>query len=536
MIKGLYNLVTKFLQAAKEKRFKQSLQIFYELSKKHRRQLMTDFHFVTEQAKFRSHPYIDNLKRTTQGLHALLNKDQKYSYSILYVVESGHNLQSSLESALDQAAELLIGYHKDETGFLARIQQQYPSKVRLFPFTTWTELAAQSTSTHLFLLQEGDEMRPDLLYRYEQMLRLIDDPQTVLHGRPLLQEAKKEIHLPYEFTPFELYGVLIPRHMAGNLPFSSYSLTLALDLQSAKFIFVDVPLYHSQGHSSSGELTFQDYIKSKGLDWTVEPGRIRPSLKSTPQIHVVIPFKDQIALTLQAVRSIQKSKGVQVFITAVDNNSSTSTQELKNLGCEVMRIEEPFNYSRLNNLAVKNSIYRDRTDLIFFMNNDAELDEEALLEMSRWAYQPNLGLIGCRLHFPHGTIQHGGVKRIQGYEEDISWVHNDWNIPYEDAGLAKQLHVADAVTCAAALIRRTLFEEVGGFDEILYPIAYSDTHLALKLKLKGYLSFYTPFATGIHHESLTRSSRSIEDFERSKFLHEVALEFLCTSNYFKIYK
>ena len=64
------------------------------------------------------------------------------------------------------------------------------------------------------------------------------------------------------------------------------------------------------------------------------------------------------------------------------------------------------------------------------------------------------------------------------------------------------------------------FLSVGGFDELLYPIAYSDTHLAHKLAMRGLKSLYTPYAAGLHHESLSRQAGLLEDFDRSIFLHE----------------
>ena len=290
-INGLYNLLKKFFQAAREGCLKQSLQIFAQLAKKHRRKLMIDFHFLTEQAKFRSHPHMDHLKKTTRGLHALMAQDKKYSFSILTLVEKGDllSLRSALISALEQVSpffEVLIGYAREEAlPFLSQFQKKHSEKIQLFPVASWTELASHATGTHLFLLKEHDEIRPDLLYRYEQMLRLLDDPQVVLHGRPILaEESKREIHLPFEFEPFELYGLLVPRHMAASLS------PLELDLQGARFFYVDVPLINSPRSMTRGmpQGEFSAYVKAKGLDWKIEPA-FSPSCHSLLKNHAEYP-------------------------------------------------------------------------------------------------------------------------------------------------------------------------------------------------------------------------------------------------------
>jgi GT2 family glycosyltransferase len=83
------------------------------------------------------------------------------------------------------------------------------------------------------------------------------------------------------------------------------------------------------------------------------------------------------------------------------------------------------------------------------------------------------------------------------------------------------LHIVDAVTAACALVKRSLFIEVGGFDELCYPIAYSDTNLAVKIANKGFKNFYTPYARGVHHESVSRKLESLEDVESSRWLHNL---------------
>lgn len=516
MKKGLSRFLTHVYQGLTQGLGKYYWSSFKRLLIQHRRRFLRDFYFETTQLKYTEHPV-----SMVKGLHQLLAQDKRFFFTIL--IETGDPLQPEYRKMLESA------YNQTAPNYEVVVKGQ------------------AILGTHILLVSKHDWLRPDLLFRYEQVLRLQTEEKTVLscHAVTLdkqdcipdgsLTPQNRSLHLPYEFEPFELFGVLVPKALYEP-SLTGYELYLALDLKGAKFLTVPLPLiaerkYLAPKKTAQGLESFNHYIKAKKLEWHIEPGmvpetfRAIPALNKIPSVQVIIPFKDQKALTLQAARSILASQGVLVEVTAVDNGSQdpTLSRELQALGCKVLFVPEPFNYSRLNNLAAK----RSTAELILFMNNDVELEPEALLEMCRWVYQPSLGLVGCRLHFPHGPLQHAGVKidQEEGFRSDMNWIHRDWNLPLGQSRFGRLLHIDDAVTAAAALIQRSHFELVGGFDETFYPIPYSDTNLALKLRQNGLYSFYTPYAKGTHHESVSRKAGCREDFDRSLFLHHQFLLF-----------
>jgi O-antigen biosynthesis protein len=270
----------------------------------------------------------------------------------------------------------------------------------------------------------------------------------------------------------------------------------------------------------------QDYADSKGLAWkigeTAFPSayRAEPALDRIPRVQIIIPFRDHKELTLAAVESLRGQSGVEIAITAVDNNSADASiaVSLKQMGVEVIPVREPFNYSRLNNLALAQS-GQSTPELVLFMNNDVVLEPGALLEMSRWALQPGAGMVGCLLSYPDGSIQHAGVyvdpMPVRGY---IAWSHRG-QLAHKDVPAPHHAVLAvDAVTAACAMVKRSRFLKAGGFDEVYYPIAYSDTDLCARLAKLNYINLYTPFARGIHHESKSRGYGVLEDYEGSAWL------------------
>ncbi len=534
-------------------------------------------------------PIIKKLHTNVSGWHKLLPPDSRFTYSILIPVykPKPNYLKTALESALQQTAphfEVLVGFdglQPNEVYAVVNSLKKYPH-LKSFQLdrekeggnisATTNYLAKKAQGNYLVLMDHDDWIRPDLLFRYEQTLRLLPHPENIVlycneykideKDRPLNRsglEKPNQPYFPYVFVNIICHCLMIPKpywDKVGGLCIEcngaqDYDIALRLDLAGAKLYNVPFYLYAWRSHdqSTAKNINQKDYsvqaplkalsryFKAKNLDWKVEHGicsgsyRALPQITKTPTVHVIIPYKDLKKYTLKTVLSVLAQKDVTLKITAIDNQSTDASiaKELEALGVEVLTIHEPFNYSRLNNLGVKNSRWSPSCEYILFLNNDVELDPGAIYEMCRWIEQPKIGMVGCRLSFPNGLLQHGGIEiHNKGPSNKINWVNTNKLRPKESIGMANFLGVTDAVTAACCLMKRSVFFEVGGFDEIWYPVAYSDTNLATKLKARGLWCFYTPYATGIHHESISRDLQNIEDVEISSWLHENYVKYQLT--------
>ncbi len=525
---------------------------------------------------------IKKLKETAQGLYSLLPPmppSEGFSYSILLPVRSLQPLyfKKSLESVLNQSPpflEVLIGLKEEEAKAIEKILSVLPEqerkKITLFflpphqPLSAWVNaLAREATQAFLFVMGEKDWIRPDLLFRYEQTLRLFPHPHRVVlfcnHNRlnakdyfiPFSESHQPDaLHFPFFFQQISEKGLLIPTSLwrkEGGLDLTFQGaeclhLLLQLDRAGATFQHVPFCLYSLRALTSQEEESpenclkaLQNYTDAKQLGWRWYLGYQPHTMRAVPPlcqghcIQVIIPYKDQKELTLRCVHRLLQQKEVDLILTAVDNRSEDPSiaEDLRVLGAEVIEVNEPFNYSRLNNLAVKQTRIAAHCDCLLFLNNDVELEPRALSEMLRWIDQPPVGLVGCRLHYPDGRLQHGGVQRSVQMDEQreqvMRWEHREKFYPFEQMEKTKQLGFVDAVTAACALIKREVFLKIGGFDEVWYPIGYSDTHLAVKLQAMGLKCFYTPYAVGTHHESVSRKTSS-EDYENSAWLHHLIAE------------
>lgn len=490
MIGSTLRFLKLFKEGYRRGQLKQYFSIFKRLFIQHRRQFYRDFYFETNELLLPDASRFENSRKLVAGLHEVLSADKKITFSI--VIDG--NSEKTLQSAHNQTAP-------------------YYEIVKDNPI-----------GSHILFLREGDFIRLDFLYRYEQILRLVNDPNLVLFI------GKETLHYPYEFELKYLPALLIPAHFYNEVKdLDPFAMPLKLDALGAKFLAVDSNIFETTYDPKYPEPLpyFKKYGEWKNLDWIFEKGltptsvKATPPLIETPHIQVIIPFKDQKELTLKAVNSVLKSKGVSFEITCVDNRSQDLSigEALKSKNVNVIRVDEPFNYSRLNNLAASTS----QSELICFMNNDAEIDETALLEMARWALLPHIGLVGSRLNYPSGTLQHGGIKLDPdtGYKKRMNWIHVELNKTDKDLNKGKTLYIADGVTAAFSLVRRSLFNRVHGFDEKCFPVAYSDTNLGQKIRKLGYLSLYNPYAQGVHHESLSRKTSPLEDFDNSVYWDEL---------------
>jgi hypothetical protein len=141
---------------------------------------------------------------------------------------------------------------------------------------------------------------------------------------------------------------------------------------------------------------------------------------------------------------------------------------------------------------------------------------EAMLEH---AQRPEVGVVGAKLLYPDRSLQHAGV--ILGPRENCD--HAFRHLPEEDGGyfeFPRLIRDVSAVTFACAMMRRSVFDEVGGLDAQNLAVAFNDVDMCLRIRERGYWVVYTPFAVLFHHESATRSMHSNlgeEDFMRRRW-------------------
>ena len=160
-----------------------------------------------------------------------------------------------------------------------------------------------------------------------------------------------------------------------------------------------------------------------------------------------------------------------------------------------------FNYSAINNFGVKETT----GEYILLLNNDTQvITVNWMEEMLMYAQREDVGAVGAKLYYGDKTIQHAGV--VIGLGAHRTAGHTHYKQHRENLGYMGRLCYAQdvtAVTGACLLVKKSLFEKVGGLDES-FAISLNDVDFCLKLRKLGLLNVFTPFAELYHFESISR--------------------------------
>ncbi|MDE7332927.1 MAG: glycosyltransferase family 2 protein [Lachnospiraceae bacterium] len=236
--------------------------------------------------------------------------------------------------------------------------------------------------------------------------------------------------------------------------------------------------------------------------------KIRYQILGSPLISIVIANKDHAADLKRCITSIfEKSTYENFEVIVVENNSTEKEtfdyyQELEeNEKVQIVTYEGTFNYSAVNNLGAS----RARGQYILLLNNDTQvITVNWIEELLMYAQREDVGAVGAKLYYADKTIQHAGV--VLGLGAHRTAGHSHYKQHRENLGYMGRLCYAQnvsAVTGACLLVKKSLFDEVGGLDES-FAISLNDVDFCLKLREKGYLNVFTPFAELYHFESISR--------------------------------
>ncbi|MDI5933043.1 glycosyltransferase family 2 protein [Halomonas kalidii] len=259
------------------------------------------------------------------------------------------------------------------------------------------------------------------------------------------------------------------------------------------------------------------HLQERGLMAEVGPGllpgsvRVRwPLPEPAPLVSLLVPTRDGVEILRPCVDAILERTAYRHFELLILDNQSRCPETLAYMAAvsrrdprvRVLRWDHPFNYSAINNFGASQA----RGSVIGLINNDVEpIDGAWLDELVSQACRPDIGCVGAKLYYPDGTIQHAGV--ILGLGGVAGHAHRFFQRHEEGyGGRLKLVQNLSAVTAACLLLRREVFDAVGGLNESDLAVAYNDVDLCLKVREAGYRNLWTPHAELYHHESVSRGA------------------------------
>ncbi|MFM0395411.1 glycosyltransferase family 2 protein [Paraburkholderia phytofirmans] len=274
----------------------------------------------------------------------------------------------------------------------------------------------------------------------------------------------------------------------------------------------------------------EDHLKRANISATVEHPveslgvlRVRYTLPSPqPKVSIIIPTRDGLALLKQCVDSVFACTLYQNFEIIIVDNGSVKPETMKYFdevsqrpNVRVLRDESPFNFSALNNHAARVAT----GEFLCLLNNDIEvISPDWLNEMVSLANLPRAGAVGACLWYPTDALQHGGVViGLGGIAGHMHHMMKRGHFGYFGRAVATQN--LSAVTAACLVVKKSVYDEVGGLEEDL-AVAFNDVDFCMKLLKAGYRNIWTPYAEMYHHESATRGS-DLDPAKYDRFVSEI---------------
>ena len=238
--------------------------------------------------------------------------------------------------------------------------------------------------------------------------------------------------------------------------------------------------------------------------------RVRRDIVGEPLISIVIPSggtvkdtpKGSLCLLENCINSIQNLSSYRKFeIVVVDGYDipQSTLDRIANDNVELVRCREPFNFSMRINMGAAKA----KGQFVLLLNDDTEVITPDWLEsMLEFAQQKEIGAVGAKLFYPDGKIQHAGVMVLDGNPGHAFHGMEGDHPGYFCSNIVNRNYIC--VTAACLMMRKEVFEELGGLDES-FPLNYNDVDLCLKAHQAGYRNVVTPYVQLTHYESASRA-------------------------------
>ena len=309
-----------------------------------------------------------------------------------------------------------------------------------------------------------------------------------------------------------------------------YDLVLKISEITKNIIHISKILYYwrKSKHSILNNINNKPYVINAGkkvLEHALKRRKIQGDVEITknfgiykvnykiinnPKVSIIVSFKDKANITKNCIESIlKKTAYINYEIILIDNNSNKQTLKylgkIKNKKIKILHYNNYFNFSKINNFASKFA----KGEYLLVLNNDIKiLSRDWLEEMLSICQQKEIGIVGAKMIFPNGKIQHAGIS----YDSKKGFYQSYYKFNGKDKGYSGHNMIyrrnCISVLGACLMIKKDIFNSINGFDENL-AVEKNDVDICLRIWKKGFQVVFTPFTKILHYESSSRKGLDI---------------------------
>ena len=413
-----------------------------------------------------------------------------------------------------------------------------------------------SIGEYIAFMDNDDEITPDALHEVVKVINS-SDADFIYSDEDFISLEGKYVnpHFKSDFNPelllchnYITHFVVVKKTLGDSVGWlrsqydgaQDYDFVLRATEVSKQVVHIPKVLYHwrmsetSTSFDSSvkpkalenGRSVVKDTLDRRDIKADVVHGnlpffyKVNYELIREPLVSIIIPFKDKPEFLKMCIESILNKSTYKNFeIIGISNNSCEheTFEEMSRLKAIDKRVNfyeynVLFNYSQINNFAVTNYA---KGEHVILLNNDIEIiSENWIEEMLMYSQKQDVGCVGAKLYYPDGKIQHAGViMGLGGYAAHSHRFHDK-----DSKGYFNRLFTVQnlsAVTGACLMIKKKLYLELNGLDEIDFVVAYNDVDFCLRVLKAGYKNIFIPYAEAYHYESISRGDDT-KDKEKNK--------------------
>ena len=459
-----------------------------------------------------------------KAINSVLN--QLYGNWELCIADDGStkdNLKEILRKYSNQDKRIRVSYLPDNKGIVCASN----------------EALSLATGEFIGLLDNDDELSMDALYEVVKLLNKRRETDFIYSDEDKIT-AKGVRHDPFfkpDWSPDTLHSCNYITHFAvvrrnivndlgafreGYEGSQDYDLFLRVTEKTKNIVHIPKVLYHwrciegSAAKDSEAKLyaydsakrALKDHIQRFGLDGEVVNGEsvgtyhVKYITNNCPEVSILIQNKDNVGVLKRCINSIFRFTSYENYSIIVVDTGSVDPETLRYYDSlsdnRKVSISEHKNEIGLS--AINTSMDKTDSEYIIFLDNRTEvISPDWITAMIEICQRREVGAVGALLYYSNDTIHHAGliidIEDGGGYYP--KYIRRDSHGYFRRMKIIQNL---SAVSSACMMTKKTIFKEVGGFDEYFSP-AFSDVDYCLKIREKGYLVVYTPYAELYHHES-----------------------------------
>ena len=504
-----------------------------------------------------------NAQEAERQRNTVFDRDVTFSILVPLYNTPEKFLRQAIESVISQTYpkwQLCLADGSDEAhATVGKICQEYADKDDRITYQKLSEnkgisgntnaCLAMARGNYIALFDHDDVLHPSVLYEYMKVICEKDADyiycdEATFHGNKTIDDMIT-LHFKPDYAPDNLcannyichFSAFKRTLLEGTELFRSefdgsqdHDMILRLTAKAKCVAHVPKLLYYWRSHAGSvaSDISAKSYAieaaKGAVAAHLREEGwenfeitstkafetifRIKYEIKGNPRVSILIPNKDHLDDLKRCISSIvEKSSYDNYEIIVIENNSTTDEifayyEELKkNPDIRVVTYEGDFNYSAINNFGERYAT----GEYILLLNNDTQvITLDWIEELLMYAQREDVGAVGAKLYYEDKTIQHAGV--VLGLGAHRTAGHTHYRVSSNNLGYMGRLCYAQdvmAVTGACLMMRKSLFEELGGLDEG-FAVSLNDVDLCIRAWKSGHVNVFTPFAELYHFESVSR--------------------------------